>query len=216
VLSCGVPRGHPTAPVRPDLSTHSLLGENPQPCPNPPLSAAASTDAAPPAAAAATAAVVSLESPVVAAKAIKNAAELEGMKEAHLRDAVAICDFLCWLEEEVRPRGAGLIVHTAWQKENPRVWSFFQRAATGAMHNQCKAGATKVEGFAAHTAASHQAAMVCPAVGCLDISSLRATPSRLPPPAVAGPPAGHNLSVRCLDRSPQPTPLHPRSLPARP
>lgn len=46
--------------------------------------------------------MVALESPVVQAKAIKNAAELEGMKEAHLRDAVAICDFLCWLEEEVR------------------------------------------------------------------------------------------------------------------
>lgn len=47
-------------------------------------------------------AVVSLESPVVAAKAIKNAAELAGMVEAHLRDAVAICDFIAWLEDEVR------------------------------------------------------------------------------------------------------------------
>jgi Xaa-Pro aminopeptidase len=38
---------------------------------------------------------------VVHAKAIKNAAELEGMREAHLRDAVAICDFLNWLENKV-------------------------------------------------------------------------------------------------------------------
>ncbi|KAI8470117.1 MAG: hypothetical protein J3K34DRAFT_459008 [Monoraphidium minutum] len=51
--------------------------------------------------AAAAAAVVSLESPVVYAKAVKNAAELAGMAEAHLRDAVAICDFIAWLEEEV-------------------------------------------------------------------------------------------------------------------
>jgi Xaa-Pro aminopeptidase len=45
--------------------------------------------------------VVDLVSPVVAAKAIKNAAELEGMRQAHLRDAVAICDFLNWLENKV-------------------------------------------------------------------------------------------------------------------
>eukprot|EP00195_Chlamydomonas_chlamydogama_P009509 CAMPEP_0202892282 /NCGR_PEP_ID=MMETSP1392-20130828/2027_1 /ASSEMBLY_ACC=CAM_ASM_000868 /TAXON_ID=225041 /ORGANISM="Chlamydomonas chlamydogama, Strain SAG 11-48b" /LENGTH=683 /DNA_ID=CAMNT_0049576179 /DNA_START=304 /DNA_END=2355 /DNA_ORIENTATION=- len=40
-------------------------------------------------------------SPVVAAKAIKNAAELAGMREAHLRDAVALCDFLCFMEEQM-------------------------------------------------------------------------------------------------------------------
>jgi Xaa-Pro aminopeptidase len=57
-----------------------------------------------PAGAGASAAVVSLDSPVVAAKAIKNAAELAGMREAHLRDAVALCDFLSWLEDEVRGR----------------------------------------------------------------------------------------------------------------
>lgn len=48
------------------------------------------------------AAVVDLTSPIVAAKAVKNAAELEGMRQAHLRDAVAICDFLNWLEKKVR------------------------------------------------------------------------------------------------------------------
>jgi Xaa-Pro aminopeptidase len=46
-------------------------------------------------------AVVDLVSPIVAAKAIKNDAELEGMRQAHLRDAVAICDFLNWLENKV-------------------------------------------------------------------------------------------------------------------
>jgi Xaa-Pro aminopeptidase len=46
-------------------------------------------------------AVVDLSSPIVHAKAIKNAAELAGMREAHLRDAVAICDFLNWLENKV-------------------------------------------------------------------------------------------------------------------
>lgn len=55
-------------------------------------------------------AVVDLSSPIVHGKAIKNAAELAGMREAHLRDAVAICDFLTWLENKVRavstdPRG---------------------------------------------------------------------------------------------------------------
>lgn len=46
-------------------------------------------------------AVLDLPSPIVAAKALKNPAELEGMKQAHLRDAVAICDFLNWLEKKV-------------------------------------------------------------------------------------------------------------------
>ena len=36
------------------------------------------------------------------AQATKNEAELAGMREAHLRDAEAICDFLAWIEKEVR------------------------------------------------------------------------------------------------------------------
>ncbi len=35
-------------------------------------------------------------------KAVKNAAELAGMREAHLRDAVALCAFLANLERQVR------------------------------------------------------------------------------------------------------------------
>jgi Xaa-Pro aminopeptidase len=46
-------------------------------------------------------AVVDLPSPIVSGKAIKNGAELAGMREAHLRDAVALCDFLQWLEAKV-------------------------------------------------------------------------------------------------------------------
>ena len=42
------------------------------------------------------------KSPVSLAKAVKNGAELAGMREAHLRDAEAICDFLAWIEKEVR------------------------------------------------------------------------------------------------------------------
>lgn len=45
--------------------------------------------------------IVEASSPVVAAKAIKNEAELAGMREAHLRDAVALCDFISWLETEI-------------------------------------------------------------------------------------------------------------------
>lgn len=44
---------------------------------------------------------VELPSPVVTAKALKNEAELAGMREAHLRDAVAICQFLSWFESQV-------------------------------------------------------------------------------------------------------------------
>ncbi|PNH10857.1 putative Xaa-Pro aminopeptidase P [Tetrabaena socialis] len=44
---------------------------------------------------------VELASPVVGAKAIKNAAELEGMREAHLRDAVAVSQFMVWLQAKV-------------------------------------------------------------------------------------------------------------------
>ncbi|GJN09927.1 hypothetical protein PR202_ga27981 [Eleusine coracana subsp. coracana] len=40
-------------------------------------------------------------SPVTLAKAIKNEAEVEGMKNSHLRDAAALAEFWCWLEEEV-------------------------------------------------------------------------------------------------------------------
>ncbi|KAK9137303.1 hypothetical protein Sjap_007897 [Stephania japonica] len=40
-------------------------------------------------------------SPVYLAKAIKNHAEVEGMRNCHLRDAVALAQFWSWLEEEI-------------------------------------------------------------------------------------------------------------------
>ncbi|XP_057960476.1 aminopeptidase P2 [Malania oleifera] len=40
-------------------------------------------------------------SPISLAKAIKNNAELEGMHNAHLRDAAALAQFWAWLEEEI-------------------------------------------------------------------------------------------------------------------
>lgn len=43
--------------------------------------------------------------PVQIAKACKNEAELAGMKEAHLRDGVALSSFLCWLEDYVKDGG---------------------------------------------------------------------------------------------------------------
>ena len=40
-------------------------------------------------------------SPISGAKAIKNDAELDGMREAHLRDSVALATTFHWLETEV-------------------------------------------------------------------------------------------------------------------
>jgi Xaa-Pro aminopeptidase len=34
-------------------------------------------------------------------KATKNAVEVEGMRNAHLKDAVALCDFISLLQEQV-------------------------------------------------------------------------------------------------------------------
>lgn len=53
-------------------------------------------------------------SPISAAKAVKNTAELEGMREAHLRDSVALATTLHWLEEEVRHIGCTLNIPCLW------------------------------------------------------------------------------------------------------
>ncbi|XP_076336088.1 xaa-Pro aminopeptidase 1-like isoform X2 [Tachypleus tridentatus] len=42
------------------------------------------------------------ESPIIMMKIVKNEVEIEGMKNAHLRDAVALIDFVSLLEEEVK------------------------------------------------------------------------------------------------------------------
>ncbi|OVA12581.1 Creatinase [Macleaya cordata] len=41
-------------------------------------------------------------SPITIAKAVKNHAELEGMRNSHLRDAAALAQFWAWLEEEIQ------------------------------------------------------------------------------------------------------------------
>ena len=48
-------------------------------------------------------------SPIALAKAIKNADELAGMVEAHLRDAVPLAQTLHWLEQQARPQAAPVL-----------------------------------------------------------------------------------------------------------
>jgi len=43
----------------------------------------------------------SAPSPLILMKAQKNDVEVMGMKNAHLRDAVALCDFMSLLQDEV-------------------------------------------------------------------------------------------------------------------
>lgn len=50
--------------------------------------------------------IVSRSTPITGYMAEKNEKEVNGMKEAHLRDAVAIIEFLAWFEKEVSPRYA--------------------------------------------------------------------------------------------------------------
>ena len=45
--------------------------------------------------------VEEIRSPVGDAKAIKNSAELEGMRACHLRDGAALSEYFAWLEEEL-------------------------------------------------------------------------------------------------------------------
>ncbi|XP_048237381.1 xaa-Pro aminopeptidase 1-like [Haliotis rufescens] len=40
-------------------------------------------------------------SPVAAFKAVKNDVEIQGMRRAHIKDAVAVCEFFHWLEKDV-------------------------------------------------------------------------------------------------------------------
>lgn len=46
--------------------------------------------------------ICSLANPILGWKAVKNPIELSGMRNAHLRDAVAMCKFLYWLEHNWR------------------------------------------------------------------------------------------------------------------
>ena len=46
--------------------------------------------------------IIDDETPITEFMACKNETEIAGMKEAHIRDAVAIIEFLSWFEEKVR------------------------------------------------------------------------------------------------------------------
>ncbi len=45
-------------------------------------------------------------SPITTAKAVKNAVELDGFRQTHLEDGVALTEFLAWLDAEALPRQA--------------------------------------------------------------------------------------------------------------
>ncbi|KAK3095170.1 hypothetical protein FSP39_011006 [Pinctada imbricata] len=47
---------------------------------------------------------LSQPSPVASMKAVKNKTEIAGMKRAHVKDAVTLCEYFSWLEQEV-PKG---------------------------------------------------------------------------------------------------------------
>ena len=48
--------------------------------------------------------LVEAQDPVLLPKAVKNETELNGARAAHIRDAVAYVNFLCWFDEEA-PKG---------------------------------------------------------------------------------------------------------------
>lgn len=57
--------------------------------------------------------------PICIAKAVKNAAETEGMRRAHIKDAVALCELFNWLEKEV-PKGSVTEISAADKAEEFR------------------------------------------------------------------------------------------------
>ncbi len=44
--------------------------------------------------------IIEGENPIIPAKAVKNPVELQGMREAHIIDGVAVVKLLCWLDQE--------------------------------------------------------------------------------------------------------------------
>lgn len=76
-------------------------------------------------------------SPLALSKAIKNEVEIEGMKQAHIRDAVALCEYFSWLEQEV-PKdelteitGAAKLEELRREQENFMSLSFETISAVG-------------------------------------------------------------------------------------
>ncbi|KAI1268617.1 aminopeptidase-like protein [Xylariaceae sp. FL1019] len=50
--------------------------------------------------------VEEIRSPIGDAKAIKNATELEGMRQCHIRDGAALIEYFAWLEDQLVAKGA--------------------------------------------------------------------------------------------------------------
>jgi len=40
--------------------------------------------------------------PIALMKALKNPVEIQGMENAHIRDAAALCEFFAWLETQIQ------------------------------------------------------------------------------------------------------------------
>ncbi|XP_053307004.1 xaa-Pro aminopeptidase 1 isoform X2 [Spea bombifrons] len=57
--------------------------------------------------------------PICLAKAVKNASEIEGMRRAHVKDAVALCELFNWLEKEI-PKGSVTEISAADKAEEFR------------------------------------------------------------------------------------------------
>ncbi|KAI3352959.1 hypothetical protein L3Q82_019532 [Scortum barcoo] len=57
--------------------------------------------------------------PLCLAKAVKNATEIRGMKMAHIKDAVALCELFAWLEKEI-PKGTVTEISAADKAEELR------------------------------------------------------------------------------------------------
>lgn len=73
-------------------------------------------------------------SPLILMKAQKNDIEVSGMKEAHLRDAVALCQFMSLLEDKV---GRNKHTHTYKKKEMKKERSLiFKNVIRGNIHSE--------------------------------------------------------------------------------
>lgn len=83
--------------------------------------------------------IVEKESPVKMAKAIKNETELQGMRDCHLRDAVALVKLFDWLEKEIGSGNSDIdevdvaerIEHLRSQQQHYRSLSFATISSSG-------------------------------------------------------------------------------------
>ncbi|XP_031419450.1 xaa-Pro aminopeptidase 1 isoform X1 [Clupea harengus] len=57
--------------------------------------------------------------PLCLSKAVKNATEIQGMKNAHIKDAVALCELFAWMEKEI-PKGTVTEISAADKAEEFR------------------------------------------------------------------------------------------------